>query len=236
MHAEELELGYLIRPAHGTHPGVVMIHDVWGLSDHTRDMARRLAEEGFVVLAVDLYRREPVEIRDPGSHMRGLSDPAVLEDVQAAVDALVARPETQGRRAAVLGFCMGGMYALMAGSSCHSVAAVVPFYGLLSHDHGILHDSAGLDPVKKPRAPLDYVAKLRCPLLACFGDGDEFIPLSDVRALEAHLGATDRDTQVVVYQGAGHAFMNDTRPDAFRPDAADDAWRRSVRFLASNLA
>ena len=139
MHSEELEIGYLVRPFRGTHPGVVKIHDVWGLSDHTRDMAQRLAGEGFAVLAVDLYRRDPVEISDPGSHMRGLSDPAVLEDVQAAVDALVARPETQGRRAGVVGFCMGGMYALMAGCSCHSVAAAEPFYGLLSHDHGILH-------------------------------------------------------------------------------------------------
>ena len=77
--------------------------------------------------------------------------------------------------------------------------------------------------------------ELRCPLLACFGDQDEFIPLPDVRAREARLGATARDTQVVVYEGAGHAFMNDTRPDAFHPEAAADAWRRATRFLASNL-
>jgi len=236
VHSEELEVGYLARPARGTHPGVVMLHDVWGLSEHTRDMARRLAEEGFSVLAANLYRREPVEISDPGRHMRGLSDPQVLEDVQAAVDVLVARPETRGRRAGVLGFCMGGMYALMAACSCRSVAAAVPFYGLLSHEHGILYDEAGLDAAKKPRAPLDYVPELRCPLLACFGDGDEFIPLGDVRALEARLGATARDTQVIVYEGAGHAFLNDTRPEAFRPDAAADAWQRATRFLTSNLA
>jgi len=199
-------------------------------------MARRLAEQGFSVLAVDLYRRDPVQISDPGSHMRNLSDPQVLEDVQAAVDILVARPETHGRRAGVLGFCMGGMYALLAACSCRSVAAAVPFYGLLSHEHGILYDGAGLDPAKKPRAPLDYVPDLRCPLLACFGDQDEFIPLGDVRELEARLGSSMRDTEVIVYEGAGHAFLNDTRPDAFRPEAAADAWQRASRFLAANLA
>lgn len=235
MYSEDLEVGYLARPARGTHPGVVLLHDVWGLSEHTRDMTRRLAAEGFSVLAADLYRHEPVEISDPGSHMRGFGDPQALADVQAAVDVLVARPETQGRHVGVLGFCMGGMYALMAACTCRDVAAAVPFYGLLSHEHGILHDEAGLDPAKKPRAPLDYVPDLRCPLLACFGDGDEFIPLGDVRALEALLGATSRDTEVVVYPGAGHAFLNDTRADAFRPEAAADAWRRATRFLASNL-
>ena len=235
MHTENLEVGYLARPARGTHPGVLMLHDVWGLSEHTRDQARRLAEAGFSVLALDLYRRDPVEITDPGSHMRGLSDPQVLADVQAGVEVLAERSETEGRRVGVVGFCMGGMYALMAACCCRGVAAAVPFYGLLSHEHGILFDESGLDPAKKPRAPLDYVRDLACPLLACFGDQDEFIPLPDVRALEARLGATSRDTEVVVYEGAGHAFMNDTRAAAFHPEAAADAWHRATRFLASNL-
>ena len=131
---------------------------------------------------------------------------------------------------------MGGMYALLAACSCSGLSCSVAYYGLLSHEHGILYDEAGLDAVKKPRAPLDYVPELRCPLLACFGGRDEFIPLGDVRALEARLGVTSRDTQVVVYEGAGHAFLNDTRPDAFQPEAAADAWQRATRFLASNLA
>ena len=103
MHTEDLEVGYLARPARGTHPGVLMLHDVWGLSEHTRDLARRLAAEGFSVLALDLYRREPVEISDPGSHMRGLSDPQVLADVQAGVEVLAERPETEGRRTRLRG-------------------------------------------------------------------------------------------------------------------------------------
>jgi carboxymethylenebutenolidase len=236
MHTAEVELGYFAHPEHGSHPGVVMIHDVWGLSDHTRDLARRLATEDFAVLAVDLYRREPaVKIDDPGAWMRALSDPGVLADVQASADFLASRPETAGQRVGVSGFCMGGMYALMAGCACDGLAAAVAFYGLLSHEHGILHDAGGLDPARKPRQPLDAVSDLRCPLLAFYGDRDEFVPLDDVRALEAKLAATTHETEVVVFPGAGHAFANDTRPDAYRPEAAADAWERTVAFLGAHL-
>ena len=237
MRTGEHELGYLARPDRGTHPGVVMIHDVWGLADHTRDLARRLAAEGFCVLAVDLYRRlDATEIADPGVFMRELSDPQALEDIQACVDALLAREDTRGPRVGVTGFCMGGMYALMAGCACRNVGAVVPYYGLLSHAHGILYGEGGLDPEKKPRAPLDYVEDLGCPLLGFFGAEDDFIPLPDLRELENRLGKTAWDTAVVVYEGAGHAFMNDTRPQTYHPGAASDAWPRTTDFLRNNLA
>ena len=146
-----------------------MVHDVWGLSDHTRDMARRLAGEGYCVLAVDLYRREAEpRIENPGAWMRALDDPRVLADLQAAVDLLRARPEVAGA-VGITGFCMGGMYALMAACHCRGLAAAVPFYGLLSHSRGLLHDPQGLDPARKPREPLAMAPDLRCPLLAFFG-------------------------------------------------------------------
>ena len=85
MRGEEVELGYLAHPEGGPHPGVVMIHDVWGLSEHTRDLARRLAGDGFAVLALDLYRRaRPARIENPGAWMRALPDPEVLADVLAS--------------------------------------------------------------------------------------------------------------------------------------------------------
>ena len=89
MHSEDLPQGYLVRPDSGTHPGVVMIHDVWGLADHTRDLATRLAGEGFAVLAVDLYRRvADLQIDDPGAWMRGLSDVEIAADLQESIDLL----------------------------------------------------------------------------------------------------------------------------------------------------
>lgn len=236
MHTEELEAGYLARPDAGRHPGVVMVHDVWGLADHTRDMARRLAGEGYCVLALNLYRRMPtVRIDNPGTWMRELSDPQLLDEIQAAIDWLHARPEVSGK-VGITGFCMGGMYALMAACRCRGLAAAVPFYGLLSHRSGLLYEAQGLDPARKPREPLAMAPELRCPLLAFFGEDDEFITVEDVRALEAALSRSPQPSQVVLYPGAGHAFMNDTRPAAFRPEVARDAWGRLLRFFAENLS
>lgn len=236
MRSADVELGHLVHPDSGSHPGVVMIHDVWGLSDHTRDLARRLAEEGFSVLALDLYRRErEVRIENPGEWMRGLSDPQVLSDVQAGIDFLAAHPSAAGRGIGVTGFCMGGMYALLAACTCRGISASVVFYGLLSHQHGILHAEAGLDPEKKPREPLAAVSDLRVPLLALYGDADEFVPLSDIDRLRERLEATGRPADVAVYPGAGHAFMNDTRPDAFRPEIARQAWARMLEFFRKRV-
>jgi carboxymethylenebutenolidase len=211
-------------------------HDVWGLSDHTRDVARRLAADGFAALAVNLYRRLPeVRIEDPGRFMRELSDPLMLEEVQAALDLLAAHPAVAGHRIAVVGFCMGGMYALLAAAGCRGLSGAVVFYGLLSHAHGILHAGDGHDPARKPREPLAAGAEIRCPLLAFFGEEDEFVPLGDVALLREKLSGASHPADVVVYPGAGHAFMNDTRPAAYRPELARRAWDRMLAFLRREL-
>ena len=237
MHGQDVELGHLAHPGAGSHPGVVMIHDVWGLSDHTRDLARRLATEGFGVLALDLYRRErDVQIDDPGRWMRQLSDPQVLLDVQAAVAYLAEQPGTAGQRIGVTGFCMGGTYALLAACADTGVSASVAYYGLLSHAHGLLHDEKGLNPARKPRQPLDAVADLGCPLLCFYGDQDEFVPMADVEALHAGLSAARHPAEVVIYEAAGHAFMNDTRTDAYRPETAKLAWGQMLAFFREHLS
>jgi carboxymethylenebutenolidase len=237
MASEDVELGYLAYPKGGAQPGVVMIHDVWGLSDHTRDLARRLAQEEFAVLALDLYRRErPEKIENPGQWMRDLSDPQVLADVRAGVELLAAHPASAGRGAGVIGFCMGGMYSILAACGVEGLTAAVSFYGLLSFEHGILHDPAGLDRARKPRDPLSALPDLGCPLLCCFGDRDEFVPLEDIERLKAGLADAGYPSEVVIYPGCGHAFMNDTRAEAYRPEAAEAAWKRMVAFLRSHLS
>ncbi len=237
MPTQELELGYLAHPDEGPNPGVVMIHDVWGLADHTRDLARRLAQEGFSVLAIDLYRREPkVAIEDPGAWIRGLSDPQGLADVQAGAELLTGHSVTGGRQVGVTGFCMGGMYALLAAcGNCPGITASVAFYGMLSYEHGMLHEPGGADPVKKPRSPLQAASDLACPLLGLFGAEDPFVPLSDVEDLRGRLEKTEPASELVVYPGAGHAFMNDTRPEAYRPETASQARARMVDFFRSEL-
>jgi carboxymethylenebutenolidase len=226
--AGEVELGYQVRPEQGSAPGIALIPDVWGLYDHYRELAQRLAEAGFSALALDLYRRLPeVKIEDPGRWIRALDDREVLGDVQAAVDFLRAQGS---RRVGVTGFCMGGMYALLAAADCTELSAAVAFYGMLSDEHGLLAPVAGevVDPARKPHTPLEVAAALRCPTLACFGADDAFIPIADVRRFEARLAAEHR---VVVYPGAGHAFLNDTRPAMYRPEAARDAWSRMLAWF-----
>lgn len=228
MREEAVEHGHLARPDSDPSPGVVMIHDVWGLSDHTRDLAGRLAREGFAVLALDLYRREgAVEIRDPGAWIRALPDRRVLDDVHAAARFLRQRA-SRGCRVGVTGFCMGGMYALLAACDEGELAAAAPFYGMLSYRRDLLAGKPGSDP-------LEAAPGLRCPLLAFFGAEDPYIPLADVELLRRRLPPRP-PSQVVVYPGAGHAFMNETRPEAYRPDAARDAWSRLLGFLREQLA
>jgi len=235
MQTQDVELGFLATPESGPCAGVVLIHDVWGLTDHARDLAQRLSAEGFAVLALDLYRRlDEVKIENPGEWMRALSDPQILGDAQAGADFLAAHPITQGKGIGVIGFCMGGMYALMAGASCPGLGASVPFYGLLSHQHGILHSDCP-DQTLKPNEPLELARDLRCPTLAFYGDKDEFVPLSDIERLEERFAQSAQSAEVVLYPGAGHAFMNDTRPDAYRPEDAAKAWQRMVAFLTEQL-
>ncbi len=232
MGEEALEIGHLVAPDAGAHPGVVMIHDVWGLSDHTRDLARRLAGEGFCVLAIDLYRETGrPRITDPASALawiRELPDPIVMQTLQEGIDFLAAHPCVGGAKLGITGFCMGGQYALLGACTCRGLGAAVVFYGMLAY-------AKGLDPAKKPRAPLDAVPDLTCPLLGLFGADDALIPVADVQELERRLAKTGRPYEVKIYAGAGHAFMNDTRPEMYRPEAAKDAWGSMVAFFREHL-
>jgi carboxymethylenebutenolidase len=231
LRTAELAEGFLAAPAGGPRPGVVVIPDVWGLADHTRDVAQRLAREGFAALALDVYRKTGrPDIADVSAAMawiRELSDPLVLETVQEAVDALAA-DASEGRRVGVIGFCMGGQYAWLAACACTGLSAAAPFYGMLRYE-------TGLDARKKPRAPLDAVATLSCPALGLYGREDAIIPNADVDELEARLARQAQPFEIVRYAGAGHAFFNDTRPALYRPEAAADAWRRLLAFLGARL-
>lgn len=227
-----MELGHLALP---DSPGaaVVLIPDVWGLYEHYRDLAGRLAKEGFAVLAVDLYRRiggkPPIE--SPADAMKwidGLDDREILADVQGAVDFLSAHPSVNAR-IGITGFCMGGQYALLAACSCRGLSACAPFYGMVRYRDG-------LDPEKKPRSVLDALPDLTCPVLGFYGEEDAIIPVADVEALRSGIEASGQEGEVILYPNAGHAFMNDSRPPMYREQAARDAWPRLLDFLRRRLA
>ena len=212
-------------------PGVVIIHDVWGLYEPYHAAAERLARAGFVALALDLYARgekpgSPADMPGVMKFLHRLPDRRVLADIQAAIDFLAARPEVAGRKVGITGFCMGGKYAFLAASRCRGLSAAVPWYGMLH--------AASLDDAN-PEHALDAIRDLSCPLLAFFGAEDALIPLRDVEELRARAKAAGLPLESVIYTGAGHAFANESRPEAYRAEAAEDAWRRALAFLSREL-
>jgi carboxymethylenebutenolidase len=223
--------GELRVPARVPAPGVVILHDVWGLSDVYRGVAQKLADAGFAALALDLYARgekpgTPADMPAVMRFMNALPDRRVLADVQAAVDFLRARPEVAGRKIGLTGFCMGGKYAFLAASHCRELSAAVPWYGMLR--------AQSLDEAN-PEHALDALARVRCPVLALFGADDALIPQQDVDELRKRASANGLPLEIVVYPGAGHAFANESRPEVYRPAAASDGWRRALEFFAKHL-
>jgi carboxymethylenebutenolidase len=211
-------------------PAVVIIPDVHGLSEHYRDLARRLANEGFFALALDLYAREGApQIDDAPAAMRWmqqLDDRRVLADIDSAVRFLGSRPEVRARSIGITGFCMGGQYALMAACTVPNLQACVSFYGMLRYV-----EKTDL----KPQSPLEVAKDLACPFLGLFGEDDPLIPRADVKELESILRRSAKVFQTKIYPAAGHAFCNDTRPDSYRPEAAKDAWTRAIAFFRKHL-
>lgn len=214
----------------GPHPGLVLIPDVRGVAPHFRDVATRFAAEGFLTLILDLYSREGApDLPDMDAvfrWIRQLPDPRVLADVQAAVAFLAARSDVRPGAIGITGFCLGGQYALMAACRVHGLAAVVSWYGMLRY--------AETD-ARKPQSPLDMASALACPYLGLFGREDGLIPNADVDELRAILARAGKSFEIVSYPNAGHAFFNDSRPEAYRPDAARDAWPRALAFLRRHL-
>lgn len=224
--------GFCAAPAGGgPGPAIVLVPDVRGVSDLYRGIARRFADCGILTLVVDLYSREGApDLPDMDAvfrWIRALPDRRVLGDLAAAVRHLGTRAGVRPGAVGIAGFCLGGQYALMAACTVPGLAACVSWYGMLRYPE--------TDAVK-PESPLAMAPRLACPYLGLFGRDDALIPRADVEELRATLARTGRTFDVVEYPGAGHAFMNETRPDAYRPEAAADSWRRALAFLRTHLA
>ncbi|MCX8073469.1 MAG: dienelactone hydrolase family protein [Candidatus Binatia bacterium] len=217
-------------PKHDRMPAVVVIHDVHGLFEHYRDIARRFAREGFFAFVVDLYSREGApKLRTPEEvqgWIQSLDDRRVLGDIEAAAKFLRSRIEVKSNSIGVLGFCLGGQYAFLAACLQKNFSACVSFYGMLRWRE---------KTANKVPDPLEVADQLSCPFLGLYGEEDPLIPREDVKRLEAILKQYGKEYALKIYRGAGHAFFNDTRPEAFRPEAARDAWRRAIEFLQAHL-
>jgi carboxymethylenebutenolidase len=201
----------------GPLPGVVVVQEWWGLDEHIQDVARRLAAEGFVALAPDLYHGKVTKEPDKAQKMMMSLDMGhATKELVKATDYLASRPETAGRQIGAIGFCMGGGLALNLACENPKIRAAAPFYGI--------------NPT-----PIDKVRNLQGPILAVYGENDTFAGESVRRELEQALKADNIPHEIGVYPGADHAFFNDTRPEVYDRDAAADAWQRALSLFRNSL-
>jgi carboxymethylenebutenolidase len=211
-------------PDSGSGPGMVLVQEIFGVNGYVRDVAERLANEGYVVLAPHMYWRIEadfaVEATGPDDlptafAVAGQHDPGDgVADVGAALAHLAERPEVDGP-VGVIGFCFGGSMAYLA-AAAHDPACAVSYYGSMIG------------------ANLDKATSITCPIQFHFGSDDAFLPNADVDGLRA---ATEGmgNVEIHVAEGAGHAFDNHRNPMFSNPDAAATAWAKTSAFLAANL-
>lgn len=224
---------FLARPnAEGPHPAVVVVHEAFGLNAHIREVATRLARQGYVTLAPDLYYREKTtagydNLQEAIRLMMTLWDDKVVADMGAAISHLRQQPFVRADRVGVMGFCMGGRITFLTACLNSAVKAAVPFYG-----GGI--GSVTPASAQSPKAPLDYADRIAAALLLFFGENDPFIPLDEVDRIKRRLAELKKDAETVVYPGAPHGFFCEQR-DSYRPDAARDAWDRLLKFFSQHL-
>lgn len=207
--------GYLAKPTSGSGPGVIVVQEWWGLVDHIKDLANRLASEGFVALAPDLYHGSMA--REPGEAqklMMAMNIEEAAKDLKGAAEALKANGAS-GQQVGAVGFCMGGLLALYAGTISDHVGPVVNFYGV---------------GMAKP----DY-SRLKAPVLFIAPELDERGGPQGLGPQVEAIKAAGKQAEMVTYPGANHAFMNDTRKDVYKEDAAKDAWGKMTGHLKANL-
>ena len=215
---DETVNGILYTPAgKGPFPGIVVIHEWWGLNDWVKEQASKLADQGYVALAVDLYRGKVAD--NPGlAHelARGLPEDRAARDLHAAVEFLQSQPNVRRDRIASIGWCMGGGYSLNVALAEPTLTAAVINYGHLATD---------------PAA----IQKLHAAILGNFGGKDQGIPPEDVGKFEAALRQAGKKADIKIYPDAGHGFENPNNKAAYRADDTADAWQRTVNFLSETL-
>ena len=209
--------GYLARPAAGAEgaPGVIVIHEWWGLNDNVETMARMLAQQGYQALAVDLYNGASADSPAAARELMGAVDAATAKDNLRQAHAYLSE-KLGASRVGVIGWCFGGAWSLQTALTLGGdLDAAVIYYGRLLTDESEL-------------------AKLEAPVLGLFGSEDQGIPVASVREFEAALAKLGKPASIHVYEGADHAFANPSG-QRYEPQAAKDAWAKTTAFLEEHL-
>ena len=214
--------GYLAVPDAGSGPGVLVVQEWWGLVPQIKRTCDRLAAEGFVALAPDLYHgdyAEHTEMDKANELMQTLPPDRAARDMAGAIDFLLGHEAVRGEQVGVIGFCMGGMLTLLITAlQGDKVGAATPFYG----------------------APLGDMAPdwstLSAPVQGHFAENDDFFPPDAVKELERQLRDMGKDVEFIVYPGTGHAFGNEENALGTHDEqAAATAWDRATTFLKAKL-
>lgn len=210
--------GYLALPAGAaTKPAIIVVPEWYGLNDWIRQQTDRLAKQGYVALAVDLYRGKTATTNEEAHELsRALPEDRAMADLASAFKYLASRKDVDPARIGVLGWCMGGGYALALATQEPRLAAAVINYGRLVTDPAT-------------------IAKIKAPILGNFGAKDRGIPVASITTFEEALKAAGRSADIKVYADAGHAFMNPNNKDGYRAESATDAQERIDRFFAAKL-
>jgi carboxymethylenebutenolidase len=216
--ADETVSGYLALPdGGGKHPAIIVIHEWWGLNDWVKQQAQEYAGQGYVALAVDLYRGQVGTTPDEAHIlMRGLPDDRGLRDLEAAFTYLASRPDVETKKIGAIGWCMGGGWSIKLAEDQPKLAAFVVNYGPLPTDASI-------------------IAKIKAPMLGNFGADDKGIPPASVHAFETAMKTAGKNPDIKIYDGAGHAFQNPNNKDGYRKEATEDADKRITAFFHKEL-
>lgn len=201
----------------GTYPGLVVLHEAWGLNAQIKDLANRLACEGYAVIVPNLYTRQGGMVTASAEVAAVLSarikEPDLLQDINQCCEYLNTLDYVKRNVHGVVGFGMGGTLALKFAGQRKRLRAAVSFYG-------------------KPSGPFDFLDGLQGALLYHWAGADETVSESDIEQFRQAAQERNKRVTIYKYEGAPHAFCNETRKDTYRPEAAQLAWDRTVEFLA----
>jgi len=215
---EETVQAMLYTPAgKGPFPGIVVIHEWWGLNDWVKEQASKLADQGYVALAIDLYRGKAATRPDLAHElMRGVAEDRAARDLHGAVEFLRSQKNVNKDRIGSIGWCMGGGYSFNLALQEPTLTADVINYGHLATDP-------------------EQLKKINASILGIFGGQDRGIPVDDVKKFEQTMKQLGKKVEIVIYPDAGHAFENPNNKQGYRANDAADAWKRTVDFLANTL-
>jgi carboxymethylenebutenolidase len=210
-------MGYLARSDEAeARPAVIVIQEWWGLNEHIKEVARRFAGEGFVALAPDLYHGEVVSEPDEARKLvMALDMEEAVGEIRQAIDFLQQQEYVAGPKVGVVGFCMGGGLSLQTARAEEDLAAAIAFYGT---------------PLNAEQAK-----EVKAPILGLYGSKDGGIPVDNVKAMQSALDEAGIENTIQIYEGAEHAFFNDTRR-SYNKEAAEDAWQRTLAWFRERLA